>query len=309
MRVFFSQCEQESGGVKARSILGLVTACTIAVAAGAAGFWYGQLFTAAKSPTSGTVAAIGLMLQREREAVDQAQRESNSHFDALGGRLAQMQADLLRLNALGGRLVNMAGLSEEEFDFENPPPMGGPEPSSGAQTTAAELTEEIDDLFSELQDRDRKLTLLEQIIMERDLEKQSVPAGSPTRSGYVTSKFGYRRDPINRKGSFHRGVDFAGKRGSPIVAVADGLVILAERRSGYGRTVEINHGNGLVTRYAHAQKLLVKKGDVVKQGKVIATVGSSGRSTGPHLHFEVIEDGTHVDPMKYVGLKKRNFEG
>jgi murein DD-endopeptidase MepM/ murein hydrolase activator NlpD len=118
-----------------------------------------------------------------------------------------------------------------------------------------------------------------------------------------------RKDPFNRKRSFHRGVDFAGKRGAPIVAVADGLVVLAESRGGYGRTVEIRHGNGLVTRYAHNQKLLVEEGDLVKQGQKIATLGSSGRATGPHLHFEVLEDGKQVNPMKYVGLKKRDSEG
>jgi len=299
----------EGAAAKARPILGLVAAFSVAAATGAAGFWYGREYAAAQSPSVGTVVAIGAMLHREREAVDQAKRESISHLDALGGRLAEMQADLLRLNALGGRLVDMAGLSAEEFDFDNPPPQGGPAPSESTLSTAQELTEEIDDLFSELQDRGRKLTVLEQLIMERDLDRQSLPAGSPVLSGYITSKFGYRRDPFTRRGGFHSGVDFAGKRGAPIVAVADGLVIQSERRSGYGRTVEIRHGNGLVTRYAHAQKLLVKKGDIVKQGEIIATIGSSGRSTGPHLHFEVIEDGRQVNPMKYVGLNRRRFEG
>lgn len=309
MQVMLKQQSEARAGGKVRSFLGFIFVLFVALAAGGAGFWYGQIHYTGQAPAVSTVAALGAMFQRERQALEETKRESLSGLDVLGGRLGQMQAELLRLNALGGRLVQMAGLSEEEFDFDHPPALGGPEPAATTQTTGAELTEEMDRLFSELQDRDRKLTLLEQLIMERDLEEQIMPAGSPVLSGFITSKFGYRKDPINRKGSFHRGVDFAGKRGSPIVAVADGLVIQAENRSGYGRTVEIRHGNGLVTRYAHNQKLLVQEGDLVKQGQVIATLGSSGRATGPHLHFEVLDDGVQVNPMTYVGLKKEDSEG
>jgi murein DD-endopeptidase MepM/ murein hydrolase activator NlpD len=278
-------------------------------ATGAAGFWLGQVYADIRTSTTGTLAALGAMFERERAALNKIKEESLSHLDAVGGRLGQMQAEILRLNALGARLVQMAGLSDEEFDFENPPAVGGPEPLEAAEELHLELTDEMNRLFSELQDRDRKLSLLEQLIMERELEEQIMPAGSPVLSGFVTSKFGFRKDPFNGKGSFHRGVDFAGKRGTPVIAVADGLVVLAESRSGYGRTVEIHHGNGLVTRYAHNQKLLVKEGDLVEQGQTIATLGSSGRATGPHLHFEVLEGGEQVDPMKYVGTKKRDPKG
>lgn len=305
MKVFFPPKDEVKAGGNSRAILAFFSVCVVAAAAGGAGFWFGQGFALGRSPASMTVAYLEQMFQRERVALEEVKQESLSHLDALGGRLGQLQAEILRLNALGGRLVQMAGLSDEEFDFDNPPAMGGPEPSESTDATATELTEEINDLFSELQDRNQKLTLLEQLIMERDLDDQIMPAGSPVLSGFITSKFGYRKDPINRKGSFHAGVDFAGKRGSPIIAVADGLVVYADTRNGYGRTVEIRHGNGLVTRYAHNQKLLVKEGDLVEQGQVIAKLGSTGRSTGPHLHFEVLEDGKQVNPMKYVGLKKK----
>jgi murein DD-endopeptidase MepM/ murein hydrolase activator NlpD len=279
-----------------------------AVSAGA-GFWYGYLYLGGTLPAAATLAALDEMLERERAGLEVIKQETLSHMDALGDRLGQMQADVLRLNALGGRLVQMAGLSEDEFDFDNPPAQGGPEPVDVRETTVAELTEEMNHLFSELQDRDRKLTMLEQLIMERDLEEQIMPAGSPVLSGFITSKFGHRKDPINGKGSFHAGVDFAGKRGSPIVAVADGLVIAAENRSGYGKTVEIRHGNGLVTRYAHNQKLVVQVGDLVKKGDVIAKMGSSGRATGPHLHFEVLDGEKRINPMQFAGSKKRPSEG
>jgi murein DD-endopeptidase MepM/ murein hydrolase activator NlpD len=252
---------------------------------------------------------LGEMFERERLALAEARRESLSHLDALGGRLGAMQAELLRLNALGERLVQMAGLSEDEFDFENPPALGGPEPAESTQTTATELVDEMDRLLAELRDRDRKLALLEELIMEQDLQAASLPAGRPVRSGVITSKYGYRKDPLTGRRSFHRGVDFAGKRGADILAVADGLVIAAETRSGYGRTVDIRHANGLVTRYAHNKELLVEVGDLVKKGEVIAKLGSSGRATGPHLHFEVLEDGKQINPLQFAGAKKRGSEG
>ncbi len=296
-------------GSSIRSVLVGLALAGILAAAGGGGFWYGLTIARGEAQVDATMAAVRAYLERERAQLDMARREATSYLDALGGRLGQLQAEMLRLNALGDRLVQMAGLSAEEFDFENPPPLGGPEPAEVTETTVAELTEEMTNLFSELQDRGDKLSLLERLIMERDLDAEILPAGSPVLSGFITSKFGYRKDPINRKGSLHLGVDFAGKRGAPIVAVADGLVILAETRNGFGRTVEIRHGNGLVTRYAHNQELKVKEGDLVKQGQVIATLGSSGRATGPHLHFEVLKDGEQVDPLKFVGTRKRDSEG
>jgi len=285
-------------------VVGFFGVLALAAGAGASGFWYGQIRMAEAMPGDQTVALLASMFQRERAQLEEAKQESLSYLDALSARLGQMQAEVLRLNALGARLVQMAKLSEEEFDFENPPALGGPEPSDIATTMTPELTEEMNRLFSELRDRDRKLTLLEDLIMERDLQEQIMPAGSPVRSGYITSLFGYREDPVNGRRSLHRGVDFAGKRGTDILAVADGLVVFSGRRRGYGNTVDIRHGNGLVTRYAHNQKLLVKEGDLIEKGQVVAKLGSSGRTTGPHLHFEVLDNGEQVDPMHYVGLKK-----
>jgi murein DD-endopeptidase MepM/ murein hydrolase activator NlpD len=281
----------------------------VAAGSGGAGFWYGKVHLMSASDAAQSAAMLSDMFERERLALADARQESLSHLDALGGKLGTMQAELLRLNALGERLVQMAGLSAEEFDFENPPPVGGPEPAESIQTTAAELVAEMDRLFAELWDRDRKLSLLEELIMEQDLQAESVPTGRPVRSGIITSKYGYRKDPLTGRRSFHRGVDFAGKRGADILAVADGLVIAAESRSGYGRTVEIRHANGLVTRYAHNQKLLVEVGDLVKKGEVIAKLGASGRATGPHLHFEVLEDGEQINPMQFARARNPGSEG
>jgi len=295
---------------KARWLLGgLVVAFGIAAGTGAVGFWYGQARAFHQAPSTKTVEALQRMVRQQRSAIETLRDESLTNLDALGGRLGEMQAEVLRLNALGERLVGLAGLSRDEFDFDDRPALGGPEQPAATHMRVEELAEEMSRLFRELEDRESKLSLLEQMIMERRLEDQTMPTGTPVRSGYITSKFGYRPDPINGKRAFHSGVDFTGKRGSDVVATADGLVILSGYRSGYGHTVEIRHGNGLVTRYGHNQKLLVKEGDLVKKGQTVATLGSSGRTTGPHVHFEVLKDGEAVDPMVYVGLKKRDSEG
>jgi murein DD-endopeptidase MepM/ murein hydrolase activator NlpD len=290
-------------------LVGLGLGLILAVVSAAAGFWYGQQRALAGAPTPRTVAVVEAMVRQQRAEIREAKQESLANLDAFGSRLGEMQAELLRLNALGDRLVEMAGLSRQEFDFDDSPGTGGPEQPAAPHFGVGELAGEMSRLLRELQDRESKLGLLERMIMERRIEDQTMPAGSPVRSGYITSKFGYRADPINGRRAFHSGVDFAGKRGADVLAVADGLVIFSGERAGYGRTVEIRHGNGLVTRYGHNQKLLVKEGDLVKQGQPIATLGSSGRTTGPHVHFEVLKDGAAVDPMKYVGLKKTKVEG
>jgi murein DD-endopeptidase MepM/ murein hydrolase activator NlpD len=305
MRVLPSRRYPSAVNVTLRVLIGLLVLFAVAVAAGRAGIWYGQTRLADGPPTGQTVAMLATMFERERQELSQTRDESLAHLEALSGRLAQMQGDVIRLNALGARLVQMADLSEDEFDFDSPPPMGGPEPTETQIASAAELTEEMERLFSELRDRDRKLTLLEELIMERDLQAEIMPAGSPVRSGYITSGFGYRKDPVNGRRSQHKGVDFAGKRGADVLAVADGLVEFSGSRSGYGKVLDIRHANGLVTRYAHNQKNLVKEGDLVEQGQVIAKLGSTGRATGPHLHFEVLEGGSQVDPMSYVRLKRQ----
>lgn len=310
MKTLFSREFDVDTGCWLRVAAGVGLVALVAGGSAGAGFWYGQQRTLAAAAGTQVAAALSASVAQERAELAATREESLSTLDAFGLRLGQLQAEVQRLNALGERLVQKADLSAEEFDFESPPPLGGPaEPAQAAPSTAAELTEEMDRLFSELRDRDRKLALIEQLIMERDLSAEILPAGTPVLAGYITSRFGKRKDPITGRSTFHQGVDFAGKVGSDVLAVADGLVTASETQNGYGRTVEIRHGNGLVTRYAHNQKLLVEAGDIVKQGQVIAKLGSSGRSTGPHLHFEVLMDGKQVNPMHYVRLKKGDGPG
>lgn len=223
----------------------------------------------------------------------------------LAARVGEMQSELLRLNALGERLVGMSGIDPEELDFREPPPRGGAEDGPARDYTIREIASELGSLVSLVKDRDRELQILERAIAGRDLVAQTLPVGWPVKSGYISSRFGFRVHPIKRSRLFHQGVDIASPRGSAILAVADGVVTFSGRKGGYGRMVELRHPSGMVTRYAHNQSNLVKVGETVRQGEQIATVGASGTATGPHVHFEIIKDGKAIDPLRYIDRRPR----
>ncbi len=280
----------------------LLLVMIIAIAAGGLGFWLGKyrLATVPMEVADQGHAATGAI------GVD-PRAEQQMHIDALAARLGQMQAELMRINALGQRLVEMAGLDDGEFAFDAPAGAGGPEQASLRPNKVDAVAQDLAKVLAELDDRKRKLVLLETLIMERDLTSKSAPEGWPLRNGgVVTSKFGFRRHPITGRRSMHMGIDIAAKRGTDIVAMADGLVVFAGRKSGYGNIVQLRHANGLETRYAHNQRNLVKEGDLVKKSQVIAKLGSTGRSTGPHVHFEVRKNGEAVNPMRYLDLSQRS---
>jgi len=294
---------QNRGGWKGVIVWGIVLGVSVTAAAGG-GFWYGRVSVPSSLMSPQMVPVLEAVFKEERKRLEAARRESQVQLDIFAGRVGELQAEILRLNALGGRLVEMAGLDAEEFDFENSPPLGGPADTRATNTIdLSELLRGMTDLSDLINDRKPKLKQLERMIMERGLGKHAIPSGWPVRSGYITSGFGYRMHPILKKYHLHSGVDFAGKRGTPIFATADGVVISSGWESGYGRIVKIRHMDGLVTCYAHNQKNLVKKGDLVKKGQMIAKLGSSGRSTGPHVHFEVRRHGKAINPMNYVGTK------
>ncbi len=247
------------------------------------------------------VGEWGEALEAQRLEVLAAKRDLQERLDAIATRVGQMNAHVIRLDALGRRLTEMANLDKGEFNFDSPPAVGGPEGLvEGAVATSSDLTAMLDDLTRQIKDRERQLSVLESLISTRNLSRQIVPGGRPVTQGWISSYFGHRADPFTGRKAFHRGVDFAGPAGAQVVAVASGVVTYTKERFGYGNTVEINHGNGYVTRYAHNQRVLVKVGETVKKGQPIALIGSTGRSTGPHLHFEVLKQGRAVDPMSFV---------
>ena len=240
-------------------------------------------------------------LLEERKDIEQISEQATNDINALALSLGRMEARSIRLDALGSRLASLAGLGEEEFDFTGTPAVGGPEDDLGAVSSQLpELLERFTDLQLQIDDRQNKLMLLESILMDRELREQVVPTGRPVVKGWMSSHFGKRIDPFSGKSSWHAGVDFAGKHGSDVISVASGIVTLAKDNHGFGKVVEISHGNGFLTRYAHNSKLVVKTGDKVEKGQVIAKMGSTGRSTGPHVHFEVVKNGKVVNPRKYI---------
>jgi murein DD-endopeptidase MepM/ murein hydrolase activator NlpD len=287
-------------GAAGRTSVHLLVIMSTALAAGGVGFWLGKYRI-----TDTDLAAV------ERTApapvvADTAERAA-ADIDAVAARVGVLQAEIMRINALGQRLVEMAGLDDEEFDFANPAPAGGPDDAVLRRSSVDDVAQDLAKVLSELDDRKRKLGLLETLIMERDLKRHTSPEGWPLRvGGVVTSKFGYRRHPITGRRSMHKGIDIAAKHGTDIVAMADGIVIFSGWKGGYGKIVEVRHANGLETRYAHNSANLVNEGDMVRKGQVIAKLGSTGRSTGPHIHFEVRRNGEAVNPMQYLDLSKKS---
>lgn len=243
---------------------------------------------------------IRQLLAEERQELESARDEASAHVDALALRIATLQAHLMRLDALGERLVQVGQLDADEFNFADAPPVGGESDADGQPQAVEDLAGDMARLTQLLEDRERKLLLLEDFLMSRELRKEVVPSGRPVLKGWISSGYGRRTDPFSGKKSAHHGVDFAGKRGTAVVAVAGGVVVKSEKSSGYGNLVEVRHVDGYTTRYAHNQKNLVQPGDVVAKGQTIALLGSSGRSSGPHVHFEVRKDGQSVDPRKFI---------
>lgn len=243
------------------------------------------------------LAEVRKQLDLEQSRLDAAQDESQDKYLDMARELGKMQAGLDRLNALGETLAEMALIEPERFDFNAEPPIGGP---VLAEIDRNDLDLPFESVGMQLELRRRQLDVLEHLLVVSQLHQQAAPQGWPVRKGWVSSAFGARTDPFTGKRSPHHGLDFAASEGSDIIAVASGVVVFSGRRAGYGNCVEINHGNGYVTRYAHAKRNLVQVGDRIERGQTIAHVGRSGRSTGPHLHFEVIVDGKRVDPAVFV---------
>lgn len=261
----------------------------------------------------GEAGLTGEMVGKWREVLDvqsrdveYAQRDARDNLEASAIRLAKLQARIVRLDALGERLTTLAKLKEGEFDFSRPPGLGGPElPYEGAAYTPPDYMQVLDQLAKDIENRQQQLGVLETLLVNRKLQSDVFLAGRPVNKGWMSSRFGPRNDPITGKRAWHNGVDFAGSEGDEVVTVAAGVVVYAGPRSGYGRMVEVNHGSGFTSRYGHHKELIVKVGDIVKKNQVIGLMGSSGRATGPHVHFEVFKNGRAVDPSSYIHRASR----
>lgn len=249
---------------------------------------------------------IKSLVEEDQKTLATTKQNAELQLQALALRMAELQARLVRLDALGERLTIIAKLDKGEFDFNQRPALGGPETTDlGNGYAAPGFVDAIDQLAQTIDDRHYQLEILESLMANRKIQNDTFLAGRPIKKGWMSSRFGHRTDPFNGRVAMHEGVDFAGKEGSEIIAVAAGVVTWSAERYGYGQLVEINHGGDYVTRYAHNKENLVKPGDVVKKGQVLAYMGSSGRSTGPHVHFEVYKHGRPVDPAAYIHRASR----
>jgi murein DD-endopeptidase MepM/ murein hydrolase activator NlpD len=225
-------------------------------------------------------------------------------LDTMAVRLGQMQAQLVRLDNLGGRLAKLTGMKPQEFNFNQQPQapaQGGPFIQVNQQELSlSSMNQQMDNLAVMLSDRSDKLAALETLLMQDRLSKKLLPSAAPVKEGWYSSNFGWRLDPFTGRNAMHEGVDYVVPLGTPITAAAGGIVVYSDLHPQYGNMVEIDHGNEIITRYAHASKLLVKVGQVVKRGQELAKVGSTGRSTGNHLHFEVRYKGMAQNPVRFL---------
>lgn len=231
------------------------------------------------------------------------ERAKERELAALAARVARLQARLVRLDSLGERVATTAKLDKSEFDFSADPGLGGPDEEMTAAAVAMHTTDvvqTVDQLVARVAEREQQFELMQELLVNLQVEQDRHLSGRPIRKGYVSSGYGVRSDPFHGRRTRHRGLDFAGPAGSDVIAVASGVVVSAGKKGAYGNLVDVEHGNGYVTRYAHNQALLVKPGDLVKKGQVIALLGSTGRSTAPHLHFEVLHEGRRVNPAEYL---------
>ena len=278
-----------------------VFALVIPIAIGIGAYHLGASYAVYQpSPEQLRLAFVQSSLDNIKRELEKAEREVEQQLDTMGLRLGHVQAHMARLNALGKRLTDMASLESEEFKFDAEPAMGGPVSGFARNQTAADLISALDTLEASVREKMGEMEILETLLMDMELHSKQFPHGWPVPDGWISSGFGYRNDPFTGKRDFHQGVDIASKSGLPIRAVAAGVVTISTIKPGYGVVVEINHGNGYTTSYAHAMVSMVDVGERVEKDDIVAVVGSTGRSTGAHVHFEVLLDGKAVDPRKYL---------
>ncbi len=264
----------------------------------ATAFGLGYLARGANGAALAEISRLQAELDQQQIALDQARDDAQREVNAIAARVGELQAQANRLNALGDRLTRVGKLKDGEFNFGELPGQGGSE--SAADVPAGDLLSSLDSLQSQFAHSGRQLSVLEALLFDQTLESKRTPAGMPA-PGYISSGYGGRNDPFGRGRAHHLGIDIDANMGDPVTAAAEGVVSFSGVRSGYGNVVEIDHGNGYKTLYAHNSANLVRAGDVVRAGQNIAKVGSTGRSTGSHLHFEVKLNDRQVNPRQYLG--------
>ena len=240
-----------------------------------------------------------------QQSAQQAEKDMREQLNSLAMKLGELQARMMRLDAFGERLAKVAGV-DGEFNFSEPPGVGGPSPNASMMGNVSyqDFRSKLTDVSKVLDDRADKLGMLDSVLMQGRLAAKAIPTTLPVTTGYFSSNFGYRIDPFNGRSAFHTGVDFIAAPGSPIFAAAGGVVSASEWHNEYGNMVDIDHDNGLTTRYAHLSQKSVVVGDVVLKGQIIGSLGQTGRATGPHLHFEVRENSVPLNPNRFLNFSR-----
>lgn len=299
--IFFSRREGRARHFNLAHPLSVTAFAAVLVAILATAFSLGLKIGENKAHPRGGASTWSQTLKDQQAEIKELKAEVQRRVDAVAMRIGQMNAHVIRLDALGKRLTQMANIDNREFDFESAPAIGGPESDSGSATTEPDLAAMLNGLELKISSRDAQMAALENALLSRKLDEQIRPDGRPVREGHISSYFGERQDPFTGHQAFHKGIDFASPQGADVVAVAAGVVTFAGEKVGYGNLVEVSHGNGLVTRYGHNQGLAVTVGSTVARGDTLAYIGSTGRSTGPHVHFEVLKNGRQIDPLTFIG--------
>lgn len=245
---------------------------------------------------------IEMTMQQQRNEMDYTKQYVQNHLNVLGQRIGSLQAQISRINAVGQRLAGGAGIKMDDFNFDEDPAVGGYNMEEVA-SNEIDIIEALNSLEIRLEVKESEMEALGMLLSNKELYASQTPSGWPVDGGWVSSAFGIRSHPITGGRHFHRGVDIPGKLGANVLVVADGVVTKSEKKGNYGWMVEVNHGDNYTTLYGHNRKNLVKVGDVVSKGQAIAELGSTGRSTGPHVHFEVRKSGKHINPIKYLRKK------
>jgi murein DD-endopeptidase MepM/ murein hydrolase activator NlpD len=252
-----------------------------------------------------SIAEMQHQIVVQKEEITAGLDQAQNSLAAMTVKLAKLRSRLVRLDALGEQLTEIADLNDGEFDFSSTPGLGGPISSPLARIAEqVEVQDKVSVMFAKLDNsitlRESQLQILKEMLSDDRSKKEQLVSGRPIKKGWMSSEYGMRIDPFHGQKQWHAGVDFAGREGDDIVAVASGVVTWSGERSGYGLMVEVNHSDDFVTRYGHNSENIAEVGSVVKKGDVIARMGSSGRSTGPHVHFEVFRNGRTVDPASYI---------
>jgi len=231
-------------------------------------------------------------LEAQAKLVAQLQQTTEEKVSGLVNQLATLQSRINKMDTLTSAIAENAGLAKEDFSLSDE--------AKANLASSKDLTSQLETMSETLDFKIQQLNALESLLLGLSIEKESELSGRPVQKGWLSSYYGVRKDPFSGRPAMHKGVDFAGKAGEDIIATAAGVVTWAGERYGYGKLVEIDHGNGLRTRYGHNDELQVEVGDIVTKGQAVALLGNTGRSTGAHVHYEVLKNGSQVDPLPYI---------